>query len=324
MKPTFTSTRETITVNINGHSYTSRRESPNFTKVREAVLDENWEVIPGLCQTGKRIADWVGGEFTFKDNFVSFRGERIPQEMNEKMLRMAEEGKDPRPWMRFWQKLQMNPSFRSVQQLYTFLKNADIPISCDGDIVAYKYVTMDYKDCYTKKVDNSIGATPFMERNKVSDESRNSCDHGYHVGSMSYVKNSGVGTRIVVVAVHPRDVVRVPESDTTKMGVNTYRVLADWTHGLTILDSVVDLRTDLSIVHDADEKVEAPATDMAVLPASLDFQRLDALSGAALAREDRMLLRKYCMHLGIKGASKLVGGKEAMVRAILEVRPRGV
>lgn len=322
-KPTYTSSKETMTVNIDGKTYTCRREDPNFQAVRDAVLDENWEAIPGLCQKGTKITEWLrsqGGQFAFVDNFVVYAGEKIPQEMNEKLLSMAEAGVDPRPWLRFWEKLQMNPSYRSVQQLYQFLKNADIPISRDGDIIAYKYVTMDYKDHYTKKWDNSVGSAPFMPRNRVSDQSNESCDHGFHVGSMSYVKGAPGGTRVVVVAIHPRDVVRVPEREFTKMGVNTYRVIADWTKGLEIQDRIVDIRTDLTVVHDKDEKVEAPATSTARLPASLDFRRLDASDRETLLKEDRMLLRQYCLHLGIKGASKLPGGKEAMVKAILEVR----
>ncbi len=110
---------------------------------------------------------------------------------------------------KFAEKLIMNPAKKVVDELYQFLNANDIKIDEEGYVICYKKITDDYKDCYTKKVDNSIGAKPKMPRVMVDDNSNNTCSHGYHVCSYAYL-NSYSGARVVMCRVDPANFVSIP------------------------------------------------------------------------------------------------------------------
>ena len=115
----------------------------------------------------------------------------------------------------------------SMDGLFKFLMNARIPINTDGNILTYKLITSDYKDCYTKKIDNSIGATVTMERSKVTYDPRTTCASGLHVCSYSYLSHYN-GSKIVICEVEPHNVVSVPiDYHYAKMRCCQYKVIEE-------------------------------------------------------------------------------------------------
>jgi hypothetical protein len=85
-----------------------------------------------------------------------------------------------------------------------------VPLTDDGCFLAYKAVRNDYLDCYTGKVDNSVGQTPMMPRKAVDPDRRNQCSQGYHFCSLGYLASFS-GNKIMAVKVNPKDVVAIPE-----------------------------------------------------------------------------------------------------------------
>lgn len=230
----YTITRDNINVMVKGESFTVVKGHPNFDQVRSAVLAEQWDKIPGLCQQGRKLADWANMfkqeqldlavprelQIEFRDNHLYARGEKLSTDIETFLTTLVESEQDPRPWLRFFSRLEQNPSYRSRVQLFSFMKHADIRISRDGYIVAYKRVRSDFKDFHSGSVSFSVREFQRMPRNRVSDESWKACDHGYHVGSTGYTRNFHGGDGIMLrVVVDPKDVVRVPEGENLKMGV---------------------------------------------------------------------------------------------------------
>ena len=81
-----------------------------------------------------------------------------------------------------------NPSRRATEELYRFLEHKSMPLTPEGNFLAYKGVTSDFKDCYSRKFDNSVGQTLTMIRNQVCDDANVGCSDGFHAGSYEYAK----------------------------------------------------------------------------------------------------------------------------------------
>jgi hypothetical protein len=117
------------------------------------------------------------------------------------------------PWVHFVGKLQRNPSSTSRDELYLWLEKSGMPITPDGDFLAYKRVRPSYKDIHSGKFDNSVGNVVEMSRLDVDDDRRRTCSAGLHFCSKDYLPNfssSGDSDHVMVVKINPADVVSIP------------------------------------------------------------------------------------------------------------------
>ena len=129
--------------------------------------------------------------------------------------------------LKFVDKVYENPSYRAVNELYKFLRAANIRFDEEGDVICYKKVRKDFKDCHTGKIDNSPGKVVEVPRNQVNEDSNVTCSYGLHVCSASYLSCFG-GERTLVVKVHPRDFVAIPNDyNNAKARVSRYEVLRE-------------------------------------------------------------------------------------------------
>jgi len=159
------------------------------------------------------------------------------------IIDMVTTGRDTSSQLLFLSKMvSNNMDTSSVDGLYKFLKNARIPINKDGNILTYKVITSNYKDCHTKKIDNSIGITVTMERSQVTFDPRISCASGLHVCSYSYISSfRGGSDRLVICEVEPQDVVSVPvDYNFAKMRCCRYKVVEEITKSGDVLSSRED------------------------------------------------------------------------------------
>jgi hypothetical protein len=340
----FTLTNTSVTVVWQGKPYIFQKGTPNFTVIRNAILAEEWNKIPQLLTVDSSLAEWAKGEFSVQGDQLFYKGDEIPKDLNARILRMASAGDNPSRFFKFCERLLMNPSARSVNCTPGFLEHEGIPLDEEGFIMAYKSVRMDFKDHYTGTVDNSPGAEPEMPRNKISDDPREACHYGYHVGALTYAKDfhAGDDQRIVIVRVDPKDVVCVPyDCSQKKMRVCKYKVVGLYTGAMDDtcfrdenapddnVDDEPDCDPDASDIPDDDDETEddfnqppvkgKPAKKAKAEPVLVEV--LDAMDGEALMEVPLDQLRKYAAgHLKMVGASKLPGGKVILVKNILEAR----
>ena len=213
LAPPFILTADSITVLLNGKEHTVIRSHPNFTLVKDAVKAEEWERIPELLNLKSAVESWSNGMFKIEEDTVTYMGDRLPAHLESRILSFFRESLPFEPLLKFWQRLQANPSNRATEELYRFLEYKNIPIGHDGFIYAYKAVRGDWKDIYTGKIDNSIGRVVTMPRNLVNDDPRHGCSVGLHIGSIQYVTGYGASIpdrHIVIVRVDPADIVSIP------------------------------------------------------------------------------------------------------------------
>lgn len=176
------------------------------------IIDRAYELV----NASKGILEYLDGG-------VRFEGEFLPALIADRMLTFKDEGLSINPLLELWKNLRNNPSSRSRNETYSFIERHKMPITNDGHIVAYKYLTSDFMDTYTHSVDNRPGCKPEMPREHVDPESSRTCSFGYHAASYEYVKNSKT---IVAIKVNPADIVSIPyDYNGMKMRVCRYEVL---------------------------------------------------------------------------------------------------
>ena len=174
------------------------------------------------------VKSYTDGTFTVKDNELLVKGRVVPVELADMILDFKSDELDYMPLVRFAEKLLENPSYRSVQQLFSFLTKNKQPITDDGDFIAYKRVADNFLDLHSKTMDNSPGTVVKMERNAVEDNPDITCSKGLHAACWDYACNqyySGTGV-LVSVKINPKNVVSVPvDHDNGKLRVSEYEVL---------------------------------------------------------------------------------------------------
>jgi len=341
MRLPFTITHESATVINEGRPHTFLKGTIQYNSIRDAILAEDWTGVVQSLTLGGSLAQWAKGRFSVSSTGeVSYGGHPLPDSIQHRIREMAGKGESPEPMFNFYERLARNPSYRSVQQLFGFLKHAGIPLNVDGTFLAYKGVKDDFTDCHTGTVDNTPGVLNKMDRNLVSDDPKTPCHYGYHVGALAYASTFHSGGHVVICEVDPEHVVCVPDDySQQKMRVCEYKVIghhADIPLSSTIHHEELDEDDnedwgddDVSPFTDDDEddKEEHPLeaekrqnkkpVNKPTNKASV-FARMDAKKLMEQSIDD---LRKYAAGpCKIIGASKLPGGKAALVGKIVKLR----
>lgn len=273
---------------------------------------------------------------------------------------MVTRNESPEPFFKFWERLHDNPSKRSVDQLWDFLKYTGLPLTKDGCFLAYKGVRDDLKDQHTGTIDNKPGRLIKMERNRISDDPREACHEGLHVGALSYAQ--GFSQRVVICQIAPENVVSVPYDETNqKMRVCEYKVLGHWNGqempSTVIYDGLIPLygkkKPEKTAEEENDEqvwgdegngeetekkaakpekkeskpknkkaeKIERKAVKKQGKAVAKSWVAMDKMNVAQLIELSIDTLREYAFkRVKIVGASKIPGGKVALVHKILEAR----
>ncbi len=351
-------TGDSITVVWKGKTHSVQRGAPNFEGLRRAILEDRWDDVPGFFTVALSIETWAKGRFKVSPDkkTISYDDQPLPRELNERILRMVSRGDSPEPFFNFWERLQRNPSWRSVQQLWPFLAKEGIPLTPEGRFWAYKGLTRDFKDVHTRTVDNRPGTINKMPRNKISDDPNQACHYGFHVGAESYAKGFSEG-QVVICEVDPEHVVCVPyDSSQEKMRVCEYKVIGN--DGMPLPSTVYypeddiededdieeevedeDLDDEEDDIEDEDEETDKPddaeddenweedgktpkkSKSMTYDKPPKGFAKLHKMGFDELVNQSIAELRKYAgKGLKIVGASKIPGGRTTLAKRIVEVR----
>lgn len=318
----FTITNDNVSIVVNGKTLTVRRGAMNFEAARNAVLNGLWDGIEKVFSTGHSIERWLGNGFTFRDGKLYFNDDAIEDALSTRIVKMAEEGADPSMWLRFWKRLQNNPSRRSMTQLYRFMQNRGIPIDEAGYILAYKSVQSNWLDFHSSTYENKVGAKHSMPRNKISDDPREACHEGFHVGSLEYARGfGGPDRRIVVCRVDPANVVCVPyDASSGKARVCEYHVIAEHDgsnkHMSSLFENVYpDDEPPAAVVTESPPAQQLPATIDDAPPAPVEPVMVP-ISVAELEAKSLKDLRAQAKIIGVRNINNILGGKVGLIQAI--------
>ncbi len=207
--------------------------SEKYIKIKE-LLDKNvpdQEIIQAL-DVGAGIEKYSDGNFTVDRDagIVFFDGQEIHNAVADRIIEFCRQNLPYQPLINFWRNIQQNPSEESKKHLFLFLEVNKMPITPDGQFLAYKKVKKDNQgnlvDCYTGTFCNNIGAVVTVIRENVDPNRQQTCSHGLHVAAYNYAAFEYSGEVLLEVKVNPSDVVAVPEDyNNQKMRVCRYEVV---------------------------------------------------------------------------------------------------
>lgn len=221
-----------ITIAHDGKSYTAGVDHPAYSKIRQAVIDEqDADEIIALFDVELAVLSYSEGLVKVREDMLFYNGEPIQNSLADRVMMMMRQDFPFKPMLKFLANILENPSNRAVQELYTFLEHKNLPITEDGCFLAYKAVREDYTDKWSGTFNNSVGLTVEMQRRKVDDNCNNGCSDGLHVGALDYVESyRNPDDKIIVVKIDPRDVVSVPtDCECQKVRCCKYQVVSDYT-----------------------------------------------------------------------------------------------
>ncbi len=230
-KVNFILTEKSITLNWNQEAHVIMRDDPHFPKIMEALKAGDYDKIPDIVSLAKQVKAYSKGDFEVKGGTVFIGSFAAPDVLSQKIIEFMDLGLPHQPLIEFAKKLQLNPSYRSVQQLYTFLEKNNHPITATGNFIAYKRIRFDYFDIHSRTFDNHPGERPNMNRNEVNEDPNVTCAKGLHVANWSYAhtsfgSNDPETDLMIEVEVSPEHVVAVPNDyNNAKMRVCEYLVL---------------------------------------------------------------------------------------------------
>jgi len=220
-------TDNSLTIVVDGKALTMESSNPSFNEAKKLLSAEKYDELPDLFDTPKAVERFAEGNITVSDGEVSYKGEVIHNHVVGRILDFMRQGLPYKPLTRFVEKLMDNPSRRAVNELYAFLEHKNMPLTPDGNFLAYKGVRSDFTDWHSGQFTNKVGDVNEMPRRNVCDNANIGCSDGFHAGSLDYARQYGNGGHLMVVEIDPADVVSVPlDCDQQKLRTSKYKVVS--------------------------------------------------------------------------------------------------
>ncbi len=241
-----------LTVVIDGKQYTILASNPMFASAVSAYQTKDFDALMLALDPSRKFLNLYAKyeQIEVKDGSVFVDGDAIQSVVAERIINFLADGVDCLPIFKFITRLQLNPSKRAVDELYTFLEHKHLPLTETGTFLAYKAVRNDFTDKHTGRFFNGVGEVLEMPRNKVDDNKEVGCSYGFHAGTLEYASNfAGGNDRLVLVEIDPADVVSIPtDCEFQKLRTCRYKVVAEYERPL--VEHVYESR--FSTEHDDD------------------------------------------------------------------------
>lgn len=220
------------TVVINNKMYDFSSDHLAHDKLVEAIANDDEKMFVSHYSTEDAFHSWSEGNFVLVDDQIIYDGEPLVQVISDRVIEMIQDKFDVVPMLNFIEKLYSSGDFRVVNELFNFMLHKHLPITKDGNLIAWKGVQeytgpdfVDYAgrtvtagdlvDCWTGRIRNNPGDTNRMPRHQVENDPRNPCGPGFHCGEIGYAEGWAKDA-ILMVEINPADVVSIPEDSSCK------------------------------------------------------------------------------------------------------------
>lgn len=115
----------------------------------------------------------------------------------------------------------------SVKDVLKFLEKSDLPVTINGDIIAYKILRSkgdDFVDCHSGQVLQNVGYIVCVKDEIINMSRHNECAAGLHIARRGYL-GSFSGSHVFLCKIRPEDIMVVPHGDPNKVRVRAYEIL---------------------------------------------------------------------------------------------------
>ena len=221
-----------LTVVVDGKQHTILASNPMFASAVSAYQTKDFDALMLALDPSLKFLNLYAKyeQIEVKDGSVFVDGDSINSVVAERIINFLADGLDCLPIFKFITRLQLNPSKRAVDELYTFLEHKHLPLTETGTFLAYKAVRNDFTDKHTGKFFNGVGEVLSMPRNKVDDDKNVGCSYGFHAGTLRYASEFASGNdKLVLVEIDPADVVSIPtDCQYQKLRTARYKVVSEY------------------------------------------------------------------------------------------------
>jgi len=245
-----------LTVVVDGKQHTILASNPAFASAVSAFQIKDFDALMLALDPSRKFLNLYAKyeQIEVKDGSVFVDGDVIQSVVADRIINFLADGIDCLPIFKFITRLQLNPSKRAVDELYTFLEHKNLPYTESGTFLAYKAVRNDFTDKHSGKFFNGVGEVLSMPRNKVDDDKNVGCSYGFHAGTLKYASEFACGNdKMVLVEIDPADVVSIPtDCEFQKLRTCRYKVVAEYERPLDEL--VYESRFSTENDDDVDEE----------------------------------------------------------------------
>lgn len=180
------------------------------------------------------IQTWSNNKLTISRSGAIYEGKKLNSTIENflvtQFLNNPEDTEAFEAWENFLgASLQENLDSKIKDRLFLFLQKKDLKINKDGRVLAWKVITSNYKDKYSRSIDNSVGTTVSIPRNQVDSDDSSTCSYGLHVCSFDYLSHfSSYGDIVVQVEIDVKDIIAIPiDYEGDKIRVCKYKVISE-------------------------------------------------------------------------------------------------
>lgn len=239
-------------------AYSTTKANPRWNDILNALRSGDVNLLVELMSVKTLVERFTDANVEIKDNNVFFKGRPLHGLDVDRLLEYVRDNVPYVRLLRFLERKQANPSYRSINELYKFLEHREMTLTERGTVIGYKGVSNNYYSIMGNTATvmisgetdsgghilNTVGADVRCDRSCVCDDYRQGCSPGLHIGSLEYAK--GWGPRVMVVEFDPADVVSVPDDcNCQKLRACAYKVIGEYAGSLvTELNPVVEETTD--------------------------------------------------------------------------------
>src|SRR5690554_5789260 len=187
---------------------------PNFSRIIDALHEGDLERAIELSDPLLEVNQSLTYRIEIRLGRLYFDGVEMDSRLSRRIISDVRNGIDCQNWVNFLEKLMENPDPRAILMSYDFIEENSLPITQDGEILAYKSVRDNYYDHHSGSVYYGLGEAVEMPREEVCDDPEQTCAPGLHVCSIGYLKDHLFGgdgkSLVVLMKIHPRDLVSIP------------------------------------------------------------------------------------------------------------------
>lgn len=234
-------------------AYSTTKTNPRWNDILNALRTGDAGLLVDLISVKTMVERFTDANVDIKDGNVLFKGRPLDGLDVDRLLEYIRDNVPYLRLLRFLERKQANPSYRSIKELYKFLEHREMTLTERGTVIGYKGVGSDYWSIMgntatvmisgetnsSGHILNTVGADVRCERACVCDDYREGCSPGLHIGSLSYAK--GWGPRVMVVEFDPADVVSVPDDcECQKLRACAYKVVGEYSGSLVTELSPID------------------------------------------------------------------------------------
>lgn len=282
-----------VTIFIDGQPRQFPSDHPSFQTLRDAIAAGDEATVRQYADVRRAVAEQTLGRVQILDNSVLVGGRQVTGRLVDRILEMTALGSAAvSGYIKFLDNLYNNPSRTAITELFEWVEACDCPVTPDGCLLAYRYVSDGYRDCHSGTVFQKPAAlmsekelqtysvpviggrknevttqvidgitTIFMDRNEVDDVRDRTCSHGLHFCSYEYLPSYGGNQRILVVKINPADVVSIPSDYNFAKGRTCkYTVVSEIDKGLQLTPWFTNEYSDESEQDEDSTDAEVPTT----------------------------------------------------------------